>query len=225
VRGFDPSVLQTPSRRIGRQRLLLWLDRGALRPERVIYDPTGFDPATGIYRFTPLIGPRFNAWSGKAGMAVLVGLVIVLGWLATLAEPSLAALGVTVEEMTVGTFRKSWLVGATALGVGLGTAAGVLRLVFGLPLMAILLPVYGLILVLTALSRDDIAALAWDSAGVTTGPVTVPLVIALGLGMGGVQGAAESFGILACASAFPIAAVFGVQAFGWGARQTQGRRP
>jgi len=61
--------------------------------------------------------------------------------------------------------------------------------------------------VLSLFSTEEFAGIAWDSGGVTTGPVTVPMVIALGSGIGGRVGAAESFGICALASAFPILSV------------------
>jgi len=68
---------------------------------------------------------------------------------------------------------------------------------------------YALALVLTAFAPEDFAAIAWDSAGVTTGPITVPLVIATGLGIGGHAGVASSFGVVAAASVFPVVAVLG----------------
>ena len=64
-----------------------------------------------------------------------------------------------------------------------------------------------LVTVLNFFSTEEFIGIAWDSAGVTTGPVTVPLVIALGLGMGETLPGVESFGILALASVYPIAAV------------------
>ncbi|MDP3439077.1 MAG: DUF1538 family protein, partial [Azonexus sp.] len=74
-------------------------------------------------------------------------------------------------------------------------------------LAAILVGAYSLALVLTALSREELVNLAWDSAGVTTGPVTVPLLLALGVGLGEAVGAAEGFGILAACSVGPILSV------------------
>ncbi|HEY5720185.1 MAG TPA: DUF1538 family protein, partial [Gammaproteobacteria bacterium] len=72
---------------------------------------------------------------------------------------------------------------------------------------ALLLPGYGLALVLTWFSSEEFVNVAWDSAGVTTGPVTVPLVLAMGLGFGEAVGAVEGFGILSMASIGPIVAV------------------
>ena len=141
------------------------------------------------------------------GLAVAIGFALVLGFGATLAEPALNALGQTVENLTNGAFRKSMLMYAVSTGVACGIAIGVAKIIFGIPLQYLLIPFYGIAVVLTALSTEEFVNIAWDSAGVTTGPVTVPLVLAMGLGLGGAGGATEGFGILSMASIGPIIAV------------------
>ncbi|OFZ12406.1 MAG: hypothetical protein A2Z20_06550 [Bdellovibrionales bacterium RBG_16_40_8] len=130
-----------------------------------------------------------------------------LGFGATLAEPALNALGMTVENLTNGAFKKSLLMYSVAIGVGLGIAVGVAKIIFAIPLTYILLPGYCVAVILTYLNSEEYVNIAWDSAGVTTGPVTVPLVLAMGLGFANAVGAIEGFGILAAASLFPILAV------------------
>ncbi|MEW5789704.1 MAG: DUF1538 family protein [Pseudomonadota bacterium] len=152
-------------------------------------------------------GGLYPYWLGL-GLALLFALL--LGFGATLAEPALNALGVTVQNLTDGAFTKGTLIHAVAFGVGLGTALGVAKVVFDLPLAWLLLPAYALALLLTLFASEEYVNLAWDSAGVTTGPVTVPLVLALGLGLGRAVGAAEGFGILAMASVGPIISVLAV---------------
>jgi hypothetical protein len=71
-------------------------------------------------------------------------------------------------------------------------------------------PGYLLLLVMTRLSTEEFVNIGWDSAGVTTGPITVPLVLAMGLGIGGQIGVVEGFGILATASLCPIISVLAV---------------
>ncbi|MDH5719047.1 MAG: DUF1538 domain-containing protein [Spirochaetia bacterium] len=150
-------------------------------------------------------GPLFeNKFIGQIAV-ILFG--FALGYSATLAEPALNALGATVEKITIGSFRKSLLMQSVAAGVGIGIAAGVAKLVFDLPLSWMLLPPYMILLVLTFISSEDFVNFAWDSAGVTTGPITVPLVLAMGLGIGQSIGALEGFGVLAMASVFPILTV------------------
>ncbi len=152
-------------------------------------------------------GGMYPYWLGM-GLAMLFALC--LGFGATLAEPALSALGSTVQTLTDGAFRKRTLIHAVASGVGLGTLLGVLKIVLNLPLAWLLLPAYGLALLLTLLASEEYVNLAWDSAGVTTGPVTVPLVLAMGLGLGRAVEAVEGFGILALASVGPIVSVLAV---------------
>lgn len=89
----------------------------------------------------------------------------------------------------------------------MGIALGIAKLVIGFDLMTVLIPLYLVGIVLTMLSTEEFVNVAWDSAGVTTGPVTVPLVLAMGLGLGSAVSAVEGFGILSLASICPILAV------------------
>lgn len=109
--------------------------------------------------------------------------------------------------MTNGSFKKSMLMYAVAIGVATGIMLGVTKLIFDYNLLYILIPGYVIAIILTAFSSEEFVNIGWDSAGVTTGPVTVPLVLAMGLGFGKAVGAVEGFGILAAASIAPIVAV------------------
>ncbi|MGB5426651.1 MAG: DUF1538 domain-containing protein, partial [Gammaproteobacteria bacterium] len=143
--------------------------------------------------------------------AVGLGLALAFAWFlgfgATLAEPALNALGMTTEQLTNGVFKKKTLINAVSLGVGFGIAIGVAKLIFDLPLVWLILPGYLLAMVLTFFSTEEFVNIAWDSAGVTTGPITVPLVLAMGLGLGNATQAVEGFGILCMASIGPIISV------------------
>jgi len=141
------------------------------------------------------------------GLSIAVLFAWVLGFGATLAEPALNALGMTVENLTNGAFRKSLLMYAVSFGVGCGIALGVLKIIYNIPIAWMILPGYALAVVLTWLSSEEFVNIAWDSAGVTTGPITVPLVLTMGLGFGDAVGAIEGFGILSMASIGPIIAV------------------
>ena len=145
-----------------------------------------------------------------AGIAVALGFAALLGLGATIAEPALLAMGITVETLTDGAFRRNVLVHTVAVGVAIGTALGVAKIAFDWPLAWLLVPAYLLALGMTLVSREEYVNLAWDSAGVTTGPVTVPLVLALGLGLGAAVNAVDGFGVLALASAGPIVSVLGM---------------
>jgi hypothetical protein len=143
------------------------------------------------------------------GVGLVLALVFAwfLGFGATIAEPALTALGLTAEELTNGVFKKKTLILAVSIGVACGIALGLAKLIFNLPLVWLLLGAYTLAAVLTMVSSEAFVNVAWDSAGVTTGPVTVPLVLAMGLGFSNATHAVEGFGILCLASAGPIITV------------------
>ncbi|MBE0621567.1 MAG: DUF1538 domain-containing protein [Burkholderiales bacterium] len=156
------------------------------------------------------------------GVGLTMLFAAAVGYGATAAEPALNAMGVTVENLTDGAFPRKLLIQAVAVGVALGTALGVAKVLFEWPMLPLLLGAYSVALVCTVLSLEEYVNLAWDSAGVTTGPVTVPLVLALGLGLSKAVGAAEGFGILAMASAGPIISVLAVGL--WIRRRSKGAR-
>ena len=152
-------------------------------------------------------------FSKVIGLGVVIGFAFLLGFGATLAEPALNALGLTVQDLTNGAFKKSMLMYSVAGGVAVGIALGVSKLVLNFDLMKVLLPLYAIGIVLTVFSTEEFVNVAWDSAGVTTGPVTVPLVLAMGLGLGSAVSAIEGFGILSLASICPIVAVLSMGIF------------
>ncbi len=141
------------------------------------------------------------------GLTLALLFAWVLGFGATLAEPALNALGETTENLTNGVFKKKTLLIAVSLGVAFGIAAGLAKLIFQLPLAWMIVPSYLVAVVLTIFSSEEFVNVAWDSAGVTTGPITVPLVLAMGLGIGSAMNAVEGFGILCMASIGPIISV------------------
>ena len=143
----------------------------------------------------------------SVGILITLLFAWIMGFGATLAEPALNALGETVENLTNGAFRKNMLMMAVSTGVGFGLSLGVLKIIFEIPIAYLLLPGYALGILLTAFSSEEFVNVAWDSAGVTTGPVTVPLVLAMGLGFGNAVQAVEGFGILSMASICPILSV------------------
>lgn len=154
-------------------------------------------------------GPIYGTEGSGKLIAVIFG--FFLGYGATLAEPALNALGDTVEKITVGAFPKRLLMQCVAVGVALGIAAGVCKIAFNLPLAYLLIPPYLLLVFLTLISDETFVNIAWDSAGVTTGPITVPLVLAMGLGIGAnIPGVIDGFGVLALASVGPILTVLSV---------------
>lgn len=141
------------------------------------------------------------------GLTIAIVFAWCLGFGSTIAEPALNALGQTTEELTNGVFKKKTLVYAVSVGVAFGIAIGLCKLIFNWPLVWLIVPGYAVALILTFISSETFVNIAWDSAGVTTGPVTVPLVLAMGIGFGNATEAIEGFGILCMASIGPIITV------------------
>jgi hypothetical protein len=160
--------------------------------------------------------PFRDAISSNFGIAgaylIILAIVFFLGFLAIFAEPGLAVVAVTVEEMTTGVFKRSKLIMIAAVGVGAGMAVGFARVLFsnlmpagGIHLSWILVPCYGLALLLTVFAPEDFSSIAWDVAGIATGPITVPIIITTGLGLARDSLRADgTFGIVATASVVPV---------------------
>jgi hypothetical protein len=134
-----------------------------------------------------------------------------IGFATTIAEPSLLAVAIKANQVSGG-FIKVWpLRIAVAVGVAVGIAIGSFRIVAGLPLHYFIIAGYVVVLIQTYFAPKNIIALAYDSGGVTTSTVTVPLVTALGLGLAstidGRSALIDGFGLIAFASLFPIMSV------------------
>ena len=206
LNNFDPDVVQT-ALSAGGKKESYFVTRTDEHYKTIPYHEEGFDAERKTYEYTPEIGPLYGNEGGLSGILVVLIFAFILGYGATLAEPALNALGATVEELTVGTFKKSLLMQAVAVGVGFGIAFGVAKIMFDIPLILMCGPPYVILLLITSISTEEFVNIGWDSAGVTTGPITVPLVLAMGLGIGGEVGVVEGFGILSMASVCPILSV------------------
>ena len=136
-----------------------------------------------------------------------------IGFATTVAEPSLIAVAIKAETVSGGAVRAWGLRIAVAVGVAVGVALGCFRIVTGTPLPWYIMVAYAIVIVLTFRSVRTIVPLAYDSGGVTTSTVTVPVVAALGLGLAasipGRSPLIDGFGLIAFASVFPIMTVLG----------------
>lgn len=206
---FDDQVVQIAITEYGDKEEFFTIKDGN-DYETLPYNEENFEKSTKKYTYLPTKGPLYGTEGGLTGLIVVLIFAFIMGYGATMAEPALNALGLAVEELTVGTFKKSLLMKAVALGVGAGITLGVAKILWGIPLVFLLVPPYVLLLFISKLSTEEFVNIGWDSAGVTTGPVTVPLVLAMGLGIGDQIGVVEGFGILAMASVCPILSVLSV---------------
>ncbi|MEM9532324.1 MAG: DUF1538 domain-containing protein [Pseudomonadota bacterium] len=136
---------------------------------------------------------------------------LAIGFATTVAEPALIAVAMKANEVSVGMVGAWGLRVAVAIGVALGLALGTWRIVVGAPLHWFIIAGYVVVVVQTAFAPKTMIALAYDSGGVTTSTVTVPLVTALGLGLAesvpGRSPLLDGFGLIAFASLFPIMTV------------------
>jgi hypothetical protein len=141
----------------------------------------------------------------------------MIGFSTTIAEPSLIAVAFKANEVSAGTISQWGLRITVAIGVAFALALGAFRIVTGTPLYIYILAGYIVVVIQTIFAPRQIIPLAYDSGGVTTSTVTVPLVAALGLGLSnaapGRNPAIDGFGLIAFASLFPIIAVLGYAQF------------
>ena len=145
--------------------------------------------------------------------ALVYAFAAAIGFATTMAEPSLIAVALKAEEVSGGSVGGIGLRIAVALGAALGVSLGCFRIVTGTPLPWYIIAVYVVVIAQTFRARRDIVPLAYDSGGVTTSTVTVPVVAALGLGLAanvpGRSPLIDGFGLIAFTCVFPIMSVLG----------------
>ena len=136
-----------------------------------------------------------------------------IGFATTVAEPSLIAVAYKANEVSAGSISKWGLRMTVAVGVAFGISLGTYRIITGTPLYLYIMIGYVIVIIQTFFAPKTIIPLAYDSGGVTTSTVTVPIVTALGLGLAssvpGRNPAIDGFGLIAFASLFPIITVLG----------------
>ena len=137
----------------------------------------------------------------KLGIIVLV--CFAMGAIITISEPDLQVLANQVASIP-----NEVLIYTVAVGVGIFTVIAVLRILFKISLSKILMVFYGLLFLLSIPAPSDFVAVAFDAGGVTTGPMTVPFIMALGIGLSAARsdkdGEKDSFGLIALCSIGPI---------------------
>ena len=142
--------------------------------------------------------------SKKVG--VIVFITFIMGFIITISEPDLQVLAQQIPSIP-----NMVLIMAVALGVGIFLVVAILRMLFGIALSYLLLIFYGAVFLLAILSPGDFLSIAFDSGGVTTGPMTVPFIMAFGIGISAIRSdkhaSDDSFGLVALSSVGPILAV------------------
>ena len=149
--------------------------------------------------------PKINKWW------LLIIICFILGVIGTVAEPDLQVLSTQVADALNNPEIRTYIVWIVAIGVGIFLVAAVLRTFLKIKLSVILFICYGIVLVIALFTDVNFLPMAFDSGGVTTGPITVPFLLAIGIGIASVKGGNskndDSFGIVALCSVGPIIAV------------------
>ncbi|NOR41932.1 MAG: DUF1538 domain-containing protein [Gammaproteobacteria bacterium] len=165
-----------------------------------------------------------HAFASKGSAPWLLTFAFALGFGTTIAEPSLIAIAeeaskvvadaglIEMKEQAMEAYADGLRL-TVALSVGFAIALGVLRILLNWSIQYIIMIGYGLVIVMTGFAPDEIIGIAYDSGGVTTSTITVPLVTALGIGLAssisGRNPMLDGFGLIAFASLFPIIFVLG----------------
>lgn len=135
---------------------------------------------------------------------LIILFAFALGYASTLVEPALEALALEVEEISVGAIPHRVLINAVAIGFGLGLSIGIIKILNNIPTKKIMLPLLFLAIVLLYFAPDEYVAIAFDSASATTGPVNIPINMALAIGLAKVLGDVDpllnGFGIIGLTS-------------------------
>ena len=155
------------------------------------------------------IGEMIGAYlpkTGNIGLILVVG--CILGFAITVAEPDVQVLATQVDLASDGSIQKILLICSVALGVGIFISLSLIKLIKNIHIKYFMVISYVLVFILALFTPPDFIPVAMDSGGVTTGPITVPFIIALGVGVAGAfAGKRSSFGFVGLASVGPILAV------------------
>ena len=172
-----------------------------------------------------IIGSKIGTALTKIGkLPVIILVAFALGVAVTVAEPDLQVLADTVPNID-----KTVLLAAVGIGVGFFMVVCMMRILYGINLRWVLLGCYIVIFMLAAFTDREFLCIAFDSGGVTTGPMTVPFILALGVGISHVRSdrraEADSFGLVALCSIGPILSVLLLGFFSSGSGEAAGITP
>lgn len=162
----------------------------------------------GILPFGERLGGKIPGYSS---LLLLIAFGVIVGLSITVAEPNVRVMETQVDLVAPGFLPQGSLVLAIVLGVAIFTGLGMLRTAFQVPLVYVLIPSYIVLFLLVYLAPPEFLAIAFDSGGAATGPLSVPFILAFNVGvvsvLGRANGVRDSFGIVALASIGPVVAV------------------
>jgi len=155
------------------------------------------------------LGEAIGADLPKHGSVIFIAIIgFLLSFMATGAEPDVRVLSTMIESVSDNGIQRTTLIISISLGVGFFVAASMLRIIYGIPSKHMLFVGYLIVVLLAFFIPVEYLAISFDSGGVTTGPVTVPVILALGIGISSVlrgkSELSESYGLIGLASLGPI---------------------
>jgi hypothetical protein len=147
----------------------------------------------------------------RGSLPLIIGIAFLIGFAATIAEPDVIVLTNQVDTVSGGAIAKNVLVYIIAIGVAFFVATAMLRILLGFPITYLMATGYIIIIILALFTPVEFVPVAFDSGGVTTGPMTVPIILALGLGfssvLAGKSAMSDGFGLIGLASIGPVIGV------------------
>lgn len=162
----------------------------------------------GFFPIGQMIGEILGA---KSGTWILIPIGFLLGFVATFAEPAVSIMNDEVDRVTGGYISRKVMLYTVSTGVGISVALSMFRILFGLSLWIFLIPGYLLAFILVFFSEKIFVAIAFDSGGVSTGPMTVTFISAMAVGVASVTEGrdplSDGFGLIALVALTPILAV------------------
>ncbi|MFD1361297.1 DUF1538 domain-containing protein [Lentibacillus salinarum] len=152
-----------------------------------------------------------SALSKTKKISIIVLFGFLLGAVVTFAEPDVRVLSSQIDDVSGGAIPQSVLIMSVALGVGIFVALAMFRIVFNISIVYLLAGGYALVFLVAAFTPYSFVPISFDAGGVTTGPLTVPFILALGVGVAtvirGKTASSDGFGLVGLASIGPILSV------------------
>jgi len=135
----------------------------------------------------------------------------IIGFITTIAEPDVRVLSTQVDYVSNGAIPQLLLILSISFGIGIFVSLAMLRILYGIGFPYLFISGYAIIILLSLFTPQSFVAIAFDSGGVTTGPVTVPIILSLGIGvssvLGGKSALSDGFGLIGLASMGPVISV------------------
>jgi len=126
------------------------------------------------------VGSNLTVLDNKL-LIIVIGFLI--GYLSTLPEPALQALAMEAEELTIGALPRNVLIQVVAIGFGVGMSLGIMKILFQISTAKVVIPLLVAVIILTHFAPEGIVGIAFDSASATTGPVNIPINMAIAIGL------------------------------------------